>query len=210
MGELQTHDEHRAQPSAMPDDAPERDVDFLLLARAQHGDEGALAALYDRWVDKVYSIAVHLVRDPDDAEELVERTFQQVWAEADRYSPERGSVAAWIIVIARSEALSRRRTNKRRAQLNEFRNRYLVHEGARSCPSPLQEVEMRERQERVGHAMRRLPDDQERVVRMTFFDGLSQTQIARELGVPLGTVKTRVRLAFAKLRGSLAGLRESA
>ena len=175
----------------------------------QRGDEQALSAFYDRWVHTVYSVAAHLLGDPQDAEEIVEQTFSQIWRDAGRYDPKRGGIAAWVVVIARSESLSRRRTRVRRVRHDVLRHDHLVHEPANPPASPLQEAEESERRELILGAVSRLPDEQRNVVRLTFFDGLSQTEIASALGVPLGTVKTRVRLAFAKLRGSLAVLHES-
>jgi RNA polymerase sigma-70 factor (ECF subfamily) len=204
MGAAQSRQEPRLYGGAAPDDAH----DTLLLERVQRGDERALADLYGRWVHRVYSIASHLVADADDADEVVERTFAQVWRGAAGYRADRGSVGAWIVVIARSEALSRRRNEARRARHDDLRTVYLAHETP-APPSPLDEAEQGERRVRVEHAVRRLPEEQERVMRMAFFDGLTQTEIAGALGVPLGTVKARVRLAFAKLRGSLSCLRES-
>jgi len=101
--------ERSAHSSTLLSVRTQDDADLELVARIKCGDEQALGALYDRWLDKVYSIASHLAADPDDAEEVVERTFSQVWRDAHRYDRSRGSVGAWIIVIARSESLTRRR-----------------------------------------------------------------------------------------------------
>ena len=188
--------------------AAEQDTDAVLIGRVQCGDERALGSLYDRWADRVYSIALHLLGDPDEAEEVVERTFSKVWQDARQFDPARGNLEAWIVVIARSHALSRRRAELRRKRHDELRTTYLENEGSVSYASPLHSAAAGEHRALVHDAMKRLPDEQRRVVRMTFFEGLSQSEIAARLDVPLGTVKTRVRLAFAKLRDSLSGLRE--
>lgn len=192
-----------------PDDrsAVETEIDALLIGRILAGDESALNRLYDRWADRVYSIAVHVLGAQDEADDVVERTFSKIWKDAGRFDPERGSAGAWIVTIARSHALTLQRSEGRRLRHDELRARYLTHEGAISVASPLQAMEASEDRELIQDAMSRLPDEQQRVVRMTFYEGLSQTEISDRLGVPLGTVKTRVRLAFAKLRASLAGLR---
>ncbi|MBD0320808.1 MAG: sigma-70 family RNA polymerase sigma factor, partial [Gemmatimonadetes bacterium] len=190
------------QNSAGPEEgsaaARAQETDALLVGRMQAADEGALSALYDRWVNQVYSVAVHILGCPDDADDVVERTFSQLWRDAGRYDPARGSVGSWIIVIARSHALTRRRGDLRRGRHDELRAGYMENEGAVSAASPLQQAEASEDRERVQGAVGRLPEEQQRVVRMAYFDGLSQTEIAERLGVPLGTVKTRVRLAIAK------------
>jgi RNA polymerase sigma-70 factor (ECF subfamily) len=186
----------------------EHEKDTRLIARIQRRDEGALGELYDLWVDRVYSIALKVLGDHDEAEEVVEWTFTQVWRDASRYDPARGAVGAWIVVIARSYALTRVRALGRRARHDELRTAHLAMEGMVSAASPLQEMESGEHRQLVDHAVSRLPEEQQRVVRMTFFEGLSQNEIASQLGIPLGTVKTRIRLAFSKLRGLLADLRE--
>ena len=182
---------------------------MLLLARMQCGDEQALSAFYDRWVHTVYSVAAHVLGEPEEAEEIVERTFSQIWRDAGRYNPARGGIGAWVVVIARSQSLSRRRSKIRRERHEMSWVDHQVHEPSTPPASPLREAEESEQRELIRRAVGRLPDEQRSVVRLTFFDGLSQTEIASALGVPLGTVKTRVRLALAKLRASLAVLHES-
>ncbi len=198
--------EHRSANGGGPCPGSDRETDALLVGRIQRRDETALSALYDRWVDRVYAVAYHLLHDDGEAEDIVERTFTRIWQDASRFDSARGSAAAWIVVIARSHALSRLRVLRSRERQDEIQTGYA--DGPVMAASPLQDVEASEDQERIDHAVSRLPEDQERVVRMTFFEGLTQTEIAARLGVPLGTVKTRVRLAFAKLRDSLAEMRE--
>ena len=195
-----------------PEEGPATDpeTDRLLVGRVVLCDEIALATLYDRWVDRVYSIAAHVLGSSDQADDVVERTFSQIWKDAARYNAERGSVAAWIVTIARSHALTMRRSEGRRMRHDEMRSQFLLDEGTVTAASPLQKLEAGEDRQAVEKAMSRLPEEQERVVRMTFFDGLSQAEIAERLGIPLGTVKTRVRLAFAKLRAALGGMRGGA
>ncbi|HEX8674995.1 MAG TPA: sigma-70 family RNA polymerase sigma factor [Longimicrobium sp.] len=195
-----------------PEEGPAADpeTDRLLVGRVVRGDEIALAALYDRWADRVYSIAAHVMGASDGADDVVARTFTQIWKDAARYDVERGSVAAWIVIIARSHALTMRRSEGRRTRHDEMRSQFVLDEGTIAAASPLQEVETGEDRQAVHKAMSRLPEEQERVVRMTYFEGLTQAEIAERLGIPLGTVKTRVRLAFSKLRATLGGLRGGA
>jgi RNA polymerase sigma-70 factor (ECF subfamily) len=192
-----------------PEEGPATDpeTDRLLVGRVVLGDETALAALYDRWVDRVYSIAAHVLGASDQADDVVEKTFSQIWKDAGRYNAERGSVAAWIVTIARSHALTLRRSEGRRMRHDEMRSQFAMDEGTITAASPLQNLVAGEDREAVEKAVSRLPEEQERVVRMTFFEGLSQVEIAERLEIPLGTVKTRVRLAFVKLRRTLDSLR---
>lgn len=195
------------KPRPQEGNAPDSETDRLLVGRVVRGDEGALTSLYDRWVDRVYSIATHLLGGSDQADDVVERTFSQIWKDAARYDAERGSVAAWIVTIARSHALTMRRSEGRRLRHDEMRSQFLVDEGTITVASALQNMVAGEDRQAVEKAVSRLPPEQERVVRMTFFEGLSQAEIAERLGIPLGTVKTRVRLAFVKLRAALDSLR---
>ncbi|MBW3655874.1 MAG: sigma-70 family RNA polymerase sigma factor, partial [Gemmatimonadetes bacterium] len=167
-----------------PEERPAHpETDRLLVGRVVRGDDTALAALYDRWVDRVYSIAAHVLSSSDQADDVVERTFTQIWKDAARYDSERGSVAAWIVTIARSHALTMRRSEGRRLRHDEMRSQFLLDEGTIAAASPLQNLEAGEDRQAVERAMSRLPDEQERVVRMTFFEGLSQAEIAERLGI---------------------------
>jgi RNA polymerase sigma-70 factor (ECF subfamily) len=196
------------RPRALHAVVSQNDVDLRLVERIQRHDEAALGELYDRWSDRVYAVAFHLVGNRDDAEEVVEKAFSQIWAEADRYHDGRGSVEAWIILIARSRALDRLRLLKSRMRREERLDEKAADTIPIAADSPLQDAAAGETREIVDRALDRLPGDQQRVVRMSFFQGLTQREIAHELGLPLGTVKTRTRLAFPKLRALLAGLRE--
>jgi RNA polymerase sigma-70 factor (ECF subfamily) len=119
--------ERSAHGSALLSVGTQDDADLDLVARMKCGDEQALGALYDRWVDKVYSIASHLVADSDGAEEVVEQTFSQVWRDAHRFDRSRGSVGSWIIAIARSESLTRRRNFARAARHDQLRAEYSIN-----------------------------------------------------------------------------------
>jgi RNA polymerase sigma-70 factor (ECF subfamily) len=198
-----------APPGTPPPPRPGDDVDALLLRRVRDGADTALGTLYDRWGGAVYALAYKILGDADEAEDVVERVFTQVWSEADRYHPERGAVGSWIVLIARSRALDRLRRIRSRLRHEEAVEEVDETGTPPSAGSPLQEAVEGDRRERVGRALRGLPREQERVVRMSFFGGLSQSEIADELGLPLGTVKTRVRLALRKLRGALSPLEEN-
>lgn len=199
---------YSGQTAVPPRDTPAAADDLRLLERIRMHDEVALGELYDRWANRVFAVALHLLGSQDDAEEVVEKVFTQVWSEADRYHDGRGSVEAWIILIARSRSLDRLRLLKTRMRREERMDDRSADITPAMGDSPLQDADAGERRDLIGRALERLPGDQQRVVRMTFFEGLTQREIAQELGVPLGTVKTRTRLAFPKLRALLAGLRE--
>ena len=192
------------RPSSGDDDA--------LLQRIAAGDEQALGALYDRWSPLVFSLCVHVLGDDDEAEEAVEETFWQAWRQAARYDITRGAVSTWLTTIARSRALDRLRAKRRRQEdamsdLSETK-RAAVEETARRGDDPASGAEVSERRALVRQALLALPPEQREVLELAYFRGLSQTEIAERTGQPLGTIKTRVRLAMEKLRDRLGILRE--
>jgi len=184
--------------------------DVALIRRMCDADETALGALYDRWMRSLYSLVVHLLKDPDEAEDVVEETFWQAWRKASSYEPSRGAVSTWLLTIGRRRALDRLRAKARR------REDSLTHEGrvladmASAAPDPSQTAEGAERRAHVLAALDELPDEQREVLELGYFQGLTQTEIAEATGQPLGTVKTRMRLAMQKLREPLSMYRESA
>jgi RNA polymerase sigma-70 factor (ECF subfamily) len=181
----------------------------------QAGDEQALGAFYDRWFPVVSGVVARILRSDGDVEDVIEETFWQAWRQADRFVEGRGSVQTWLLTIARSRALDRLRSAKRR------REDSLDEPGALDAASPATddappssvsdpsfEVEHGERRRLVLAALAELPGEQRQALELGYFGGLSQTEIAEQTGQPLGTVKTRMRLAMQKLRERLAVLRE--
>lgn len=181
--------------------------DVLLMTRISEGDQAALGTLYDRWVRPVYSVVVQLLKDADDAEDVVEETFWQAWQKASSYSEEKGPVANWLLTIGRRKALDRLRA-KRRHREDLLDDTDSVEDWASGDPSPLEMSEADERKARLIEAMRSLPEEQRQALVLGYFRGLSQTEIASVTGEALGTIKTRMRLGMQKLREPLNVLRE--
>lgn len=173
------------------------------------GDESALGTLYDRWSSLVHSVVLRVVGDPDDAEELVEETFWQAWRQAGRYDASRGAISGWLVVMARSRALDRVRLRGwQRAGANTSMDGASVPEPIIDVAGPLDAAELDETRRIVRAAMDKLPPEQRETVELAYFRGMSQSEIAAATGQPLGTVKTRARLALQKLREALSVLRE--
>ncbi len=184
--------------------------DVALMRRIVQADETALGALYDRWVRSLYSLVLHLLKDPDEAEDVVEETFWQAWRKADSYEPSRGAVSTWLLTIGRRKALDRLRARKRSKEDVIGDNRAFADLPS-NAPDPASEVEGAELREQMRTALNELPDEQREVLELGYFSGLSQSEIADATGQPLGTVKTRMRLAMQKLREPLSmyrGVRE--
>lgn len=194
--------QEQAYPTRPPTAASSDDQS--VVRRIADGDESALATLYDRWAQSVYSLAAHLLKDADGAEDVVEETFWQVWQRASSYDASRGTVRTWLLTIGRSRALDRLRARKRNRE--DIATDLTLIRDPRSDPS--QQLEGAERRQLVYSALTELPDEQRRALELAYFRGLSQSEIAEFLSEPLGTIKTRMRLGMQKLRDKLIGLRE--
>ncbi|HVT39742.1 MAG TPA: sigma-70 family RNA polymerase sigma factor [Gemmatimonadaceae bacterium] len=186
---------------ASPDDA-------ALVARMGAGDEQALGLFYDRWEHTVRTTAVRMVTDSMEAEDVVEDVFWQAWRQASRFDPARGGAGTWLLTIARSRALDRLRSMRRSRDDAGIDD--LVESGSEQLASvessPIEDVERGERSQIIREALRTLPAEQRESLELAYFEGLSQSEIAERTGLPLGTVKTRMRLALQKLRERLGDL----
>jgi len=173
------------------------------MRRIVEADETALGALYDRWVRSLYSLVLHLLKDPDEAEDVVEETFWQAWKKADSYEPSKGAVSTWLLTIGRRKALDRLRA-KKRSGADTVPGDFDFADLPSTAPDPSAEAEGAELREHVRAALSELPNEQREVLELGYFSGLSQSEIAEATGQPLGTVKTRMRLAMQKLREPLS------
>ena len=187
-------------------------VDTELVKRMRSKDERALATFYDRWFPVVHGVVSRMLESPDDVEDVVEEAFWQAWRQAERFDAERGSAQTWLLTIARSRALDRLRAHRR------LREEPLIDSTAEAdtsgptpaAPSdPLADAEHAERSRLVRAALADLPTEQREALELGYFAGLSQSEIAEQTGQPLGTIKTRMRLALQKLRDRLSPLREA-
>ena len=178
-------------------------ADEALVRRMAAGDEQALGALYDRWQAVVHGVVSRTLRNAEDVEDVVEETFWQAWKQASRFDRTRGAVQTWLLTIARSRALDRVRALRRRREepLEGDDGQAVVQQVAEGDPG--QDAEASERRRFVAAALTGLPVEQRQALELGYFGGLSQTEIAERTGQPLGTVKTRMRLALQKLRSQL-------
>ncbi len=176
--------------------------DLWLLEQVAKRDEAALNAFYDRYHRLVYSLALRVVGSTADAEDVVLDVFWQVWQQAGQYDRERGSVSTWLITIARSRAIDRRRRLKRDDTLVQT---VAVQHGDHAKPlgDPQEDIFAAEQRRRVRAALDLLPEANRRALELAYYEGLSQSEVAAALDEPLGTVKTRIRTGLAHLRGHL-------
>ncbi|MCY7303749.1 MAG: sigma-70 family RNA polymerase sigma factor [Thermoleophilia bacterium] len=169
-------------------------VDAAAVARVAGGDAVALRELHDRYGKVIYSFAYRLTHDATLSEECVQDVFVALWRRAADFDPTRAKLTTWLFVVARNRAIELGRQKSRRPELRDDL------EPVGSSPDPAHLVTVADESQRVAEAMAELPEDQLAVLRLSYFDGLSHSEIAEVIGIPLGTVKGRMRLALERLR----------
>jgi RNA polymerase sigma-70 factor, ECF subfamily len=178
-------------------------ADHTTLERMARGDHEALAVLYDRHSRLVYSLAVRIVRDQGDAEDIVQEVFSQAWRQAGRYEARRGNVIAWLLNLTRSRAIDRLRGRQSRP---EAASESLLAIDMPDLALPVDEqLSLEGRATRVRAAIEELSVLQRVAIELAFYEGLTHVEIAERLELPLGTVKTRIRQGLLKLKDRLAG-----
>lgn len=171
--------------------------ELTLITRIVKHDQDAMLAFHSRYVNLVFSIACRILNDETAAEEATQDTFMKVWAGAARFDAERGTPAAWVSRIVRNVAIDRLRTMRRQSGLDTSLE---VVEEERSLLPAVADWQDRERLPGLRLALEALPPDQAAVLALSYFGGLSQSEIAEHLNIPVGTVKTRMRIGLQKLR----------
>ena len=177
--------------------------DQELLARIAAGEKDALEAIYERHSSAIYSLARYMLRSEAVAEEATQEAFLNIWLKASTYNSSRGHPKAWIMSVAHHKFIDIIRS-RRRAEAISDPKEYETLDLLPSQQITTDELVVQNLEaERVRRALEQLPATQQEVVSLAYFGGLSQTEIAARLGQPLGTVKTRTRLALRKLREEL-------
>lgn len=175
--------------------------DQTLIHHISRAESDALSELYQRYHRLVFSIAFNTVSDRAIAEEVTLDVFTNVWLKADSYRPDRAKVSTWLSSMTRHRSIDQLRRRKVRLDHNSVSWTNLGEESIPHADShPEHATELALQRERVRHAVRQLPLEQREILELAYFGGHSQSQIAKTLNQPLGTVKTRVRLAMKKLR----------
>jgi len=179
-----------------------------LIAAIAAGDRDAFSRFYDLTAPMAFGLIRRVLRDPEAAAEVLQEVFWQVWQDAPRYDPTRGTPEAWLVMRAKTRAIDRLRSIRRRdrtfvAPVDES----VAQRSPDQAPNPAVVAEDRGL---IQTALAQLPEPQRRVIELAFFEGLTHSEIATRLGEPLGTVKTRARLGLDRLRGVLGGERLSA
>jgi RNA polymerase sigma-70 factor, ECF subfamily len=174
------------------------------------GDESAMQAIVQAHGGVVYALAHSILREPADAEEVAADTFMQAWRTAASFDPARSSVVGWLGVIARSRALDRLRARNRQGRFLTHDTEFMQVDASEVAQpdsmTPDRAAEQEEAKVLVARALRELPEPQRQVIELAYFGGLSQSEIAARLAMPLGTVKTRTLAAMKQLRARLGPL----
>ncbi len=171
-------------------------TDQELFQGIQQGRSQAMALLYERYGKLVYSLALRVLQQPQEAEDLTQEVFTTLWHKGG-YNPQRGSLATYFATLTRSRGIDRLRMRQSRLRLAQ---RWGAGELAPVASELLEQVSVQERQERVQAALGQLEPDQRQLLELAYYQGLTQAQIAEQLNLPLGTVKTRTRSVLLKLR----------
>lgn len=169
--------------------------DELLLTRVRVGDQQAMTELFDQYSGMVYSVALRVLKDPGQAEDVMQEIFFQVWRNPDAFVSGRGSLGAWLAVMARNRAIDALRRRRPTDSVDDVVLASSLDLGS--------DVERNRMMEKVRGVLKDLPMEQQKSVEMAFFEGLTHSEIAAKTGDPLGTVKTRIRSALITLRKAI-------
>jgi len=170
--------------------------DHELISQVVRGDQRAFVILYERYSNRIYTLILHMIDDRMLAEEVLQETFLRLWSRAAQYTAERGSVVVWLLAIARYTALERLRFESHRPILSDGNEPTQLLENLPEPSSTSEEARWRS----LYLAVQALPEEQRSVIELAYYQGLSQSEIADMLQIPLGTVKTRVHSGMMRLR----------
>ncbi len=175
--------------------------DVTLVREIAAGQDSSLGQLYQRYSGLLYSLSLRILGSPAEAQDAVQDALVQVWRQAGRYDPRRSSVSTWLVLLTRSRCIDRLRSRRSGDRAVERLEQEVG--GRHESPEGASAVWNRERRDRVRRELAQLPPEQQEVLELAFYEGLSQSEIAAKTGIPLGTVKTRTLLAMRKLRAAL-------
>ncbi|HEY2517294.1 MAG TPA: sigma-70 family RNA polymerase sigma factor [Polyangiaceae bacterium] len=175
-------------------------TDVELLRRIGLGDAAAIGELYDRYAAVLFPLALRIVRDRAEAEDVVHDAFVTVADRATQFAPDRGTVVAWLVTLARNLSIDRTRRRERRGTLAR---EVLAHEPVAPVESPESQIAAASERAKIRRALATLPEAQRTTLEIAFFEGLTYPEIAEREKVPLGTIKSRAARALASLREAL-------
>jgi RNA polymerase sigma-70 factor, ECF subfamily len=179
----------------------ERSTDLEIFVAIQAQQVKALDVLYDRYGKLVYSTAIQILNNVEEAEDVTQEAFLRLWQRSEIYQPQRGSLSGFLITLARSRSIDRVRSHKSRQQ--KLQRIQTCLDDVSAYNPPLEFVTVEERSSMVRAALKQLSPEDRQLLETAYYGGLSQSEIAQRDGLPLGTVKSRARQALKKLRTAL-------
>jgi RNA polymerase sigma-70 factor, ECF subfamily len=196
------------QPSARSTSPPvarswKGQPDLVVVNALQAGDDQALAEIYDRYGLMVYRLALKILQNETDAEDLTQEVFVTFWQGSNKYAVQRGALSTFLLLVTRSRALNKLRQSKSRQKLVE---QYGHNSPRETLATGLDTAYLENLTDRMGTALANIPPEQRQTLEMAYYGGLSQSSIAEQLNIPLGTVKTRSRQGLLKLKKLLEDL----
>ena len=186
------------------DNARDRD----LLKRIAKKDPVALSLLYDQYNRLLFGLLLSILKKRTEAEDLWQDVFSNIWEKADQYDPDRGTGYTWIVSLTRNKGIDRLRSKvykEQKKQSTSLDDENVFHPLFSKENDPLEDTILSDRAEMVKNALMQISEKQRTVIQISYFDGLSQSEISEEYDIPLGTVKTRMRDGMMKLRDILSG-----
>lgn len=172
-------------------------MDSEIYQALKAGEKSALGILYDRYGKLVYGLAYKILNNSPEAEDLTQEIFLALWRN-DIYNPTRGSLGNFLAMMTRSRAIDKLRSRNTSARFLERWSKIISTETF--VNTPFEQASIAERSQQIQHALAQLSQEQRQILEMIYYEGLSQSEIAKQLNIPLGTVKTRSRLGLLKLR----------
>ena len=183
--------------------APEQDdraIELELLARVAKRERAAFEELYGRYANILYATAMKFLKEDADAQDVVQDVFIQIWDKAKLYDPAKGKPLTWALTLTRNRSIDRIRAIQRRTRLRDDFEKETVPDESAGVREALSGVDASEKNQILRDAVSQLSPQQRRVIELAFFRGLTQSEIAEQLGEPLGTVKARARRGLMKLK----------
>ena len=176
------------------------DRSSLLILRIAQRDHAAMEEFYGHWSPRLLSFILRLVRDRYNADEVLQDVYRQIWLQAGSWRADRGGAISWVYTIARSRAFDNLRRNRRDASMTVLQD----YCGISCIGNPEEERHRKWLHGRMTMAMKNLPDEQRELIDLAFYEGYSHSEIAWETGLPLGTIKSRIRSALMRIREAFA------
>lgn len=182
------------------DSATESVDDIELIQRIGSGDRSSFEEFYRRHVALVFSTALKILNNANDAEDVTQEVMFMVWEKSPMYEPSRGKPLSWAVTMTRNKAIDRLRSIQRRLRLNDDAEREIAPQPRLGSDRPSDYLDSGEKQQIVRSAVMKLNSEQRQVIEMAYFGGLTQLEISSRLNTPLGTVKARIRRGMLRLK----------